>query len=258
MVSQAGEYLYCIIRCGEQRTFGDVAPLGGESGSVYTVPHQGQALVVSDAEAGQYDVTRANMLAHQRVQERVMREFTVLPVRFGTVAAGHAPAQDIQKLLQKRGEEFEALLADMEGKVELGLKALWRDEKAIYQEILAENAAIRRLRDGLVGKPPEVARFQGIPLGEMVKKALDQKREREAAGLLASLRPLAYRTQESAIVVDRMIVNAAFLVARSREEEFDRAVRRLDEDLGQRIIFKYVGPVPPYNFVNIVVNWLDL
>jgi len=95
-------------------------------------------------------------------------------------------------------------------------------------------------------------------LGEMVKKALDQKREREAAGLLASLRPLAYRTQESAIVVDRMIVNAAFLVARSREEEFDRAVRRLDEDLGQRIIFKYVGPVPPYNFVNIVVNWLDL
>lgn len=257
-MSQAGRYLYCIIRCGEARTFGDAVPIGGDSGSVYTVPHQGLAVVVSDAEAGQYDPTRANMLAHQRVQERVMREFTVLPVRFATVAEGYAPAQDIEKLVQKRGEEFEALLTDMEGKVELGLKALWRDEKAIYQEILAENAAIRRLRDALVGKPPPVARSQGIPLGEMVKKALEQKREREAAGLLASLRPLAYRTQESAILVDRMIVNAAFLVAESREAAFDRAVSALEEKVGHRVSFKYVGPVPPYNFVNVVVNWLDL
>ena len=57
-----------------------------------------------------------------------------------------------------------------------------------------------------------------------------------------------------------MVVNAAFLVdrGREREEEFDRQVRKLDEELGHRCLFKYVGPVPPYNFVNIVVNWQEL
>jgi hypothetical protein len=261
-MTRAGKYLYCIIRSGEERAFANAAPIGGESGSVYSVPHQGLAVVVSDVESEeQYDVTRSHMLAHQRVQERVMEELTVLPVRFGTVAKGMkgiSPVDDIQRLLVKRSEEFEQLLGEMEGKVELGLKALWRDEAAIYQEILAENAAIRRLRDTLVGKPPEVARFQGIPLGEMVKKALEQKKEREAAGLLASLRPLASRTQESAILLDRMVVNAAFLVEKQRDEEFGQAVGRLDREHGQRVAFRYVGPVPPYNFVNLVVNWEDL
>jgi hypothetical protein len=55
-----------------------------------------------------------------------------------------------------------------------------------------------------------------------------------------------------------MIVNAAFLVDRSREPEFDQAVRELDDQLGQRIAIKYIGPVPPYNFINIVVNWKEL
>lgn len=262
MVSQAKKYLYCIIGRGEERAFGDVAPMGGDTGCVYTASHQGLAVVVSDVESEeQYDATRAHMLVHQRVQERVMEEMTVLPVRFGTVAEGtssNTPVDDIRRLLAKRSEEFEKLLREMEAKVEMGLKALWRDEAAIYQEILAENAAIRSLRDAVADKPPAVARFQGIPLGEMVKKALEQKKEREAEGLLASLRPLAYRTKEGAILLDRMVVNAAFLVEKQREEEFDQAMERLEREHGQRVAFRYVGPVPPYNFVNIVVHWEDL
>jgi len=45
-------------------------------------------------------------------------------------------------------------------------------------------------------------------------------------------------------------MNAAFLVARDAEAEFDARVR----DIGQRydtLTFKYTGPWPPYNFVNI-------
>lgn len=261
-MSQAKKYLYCIIGCGEERAFGDVAPIGSGSGRIYTAPHRGLAVVVSDVESEeQYGATRAHMLVHQRVQERVMEEMTVLPVRFGTVAegaSGNTPVDDIRRLLGKRSEEFERLLREMEGKVEMGLKALWSDEAAIYQEILAENAAIRRLRDAVVGRPPAVVRFQGIPLGEMVKKALERKKEREAAALLASLRPLAFRTQEGAILLDRMVVNAAFLVEKQRQEEFDQAVECLDREHGQRATFKYVGPTPPYNFVNIVVHWEDL
>ncbi|MBI4339409.1 MAG: GvpL/GvpF family gas vesicle protein, partial [Chloroflexi bacterium] len=84
----AGRYLYCIIRCGEERSFPNVAPLGGGQGPVYTLAQQGLAVAVSDAREESYEGTRANMLAHQRVQERVMQEFTLLPVRFGTVSGG--------------------------------------------------------------------------------------------------------------------------------------------------------------------------
>ncbi|MFH1560617.1 MAG: GvpL/GvpF family gas vesicle protein [Chloroflexota bacterium] len=253
-----GKYLYCIIGCSEERTFEDVAPIGDAPGPVHTVPQNGLAVVVSDSPVAEYESTRANMLAHERVQERVMKEFTLLPVRFGTVAKAASATQDIQKLLEKRFQEFDRLLADMEGKVELGLKALWRDEKAIFEEIVAENYAIRRLRNSLAGKPAAALRFEAVPLGEMVKKALGEKKRRETPGVLAPLRRVASRVQENDIIVDRMIVNAAFLVDEGRQGEFDRAVSKLDEELEQRVLFKYVGPVPPYNFVNITVNWQEL
>lgn len=257
-MSQAGKYLYCIIRCTEERIFEDVAPIGDGAGPVYTVHKDGLAVVVSDSPVKEYESTRANMLAHERVQERVMREFTLLPVRFGTVANAPSATQDIQKLLERRFQEFDRLLADMEGKVELGLKALWRDEKAIFEEIVAENPDIRRLRNSLAGKPAAALRFEAVPLGEMVKKALEQKKRREAPGILAPLRRVASRVQENDIIVDRMIVNAAFLVDEGRQGEFDRAVSKLDEELGHRVMLKYVGPAPPWNFVNIVVNWEEL
>jgi hypothetical protein len=52
-----------------------------------------------------------------------------------------------------------------------------------------------------------------------------------------------------------MVINAAYLVEQPVEPELDAAVRAMDAELGRRFRFKYVGPVPPYNFVNIVVNW---
>jgi len=32
-------------------------------------------------------------------------------------------------------------------------------------------------------------------------------------------------------------------------------VKRLDEELGERMVFKYTGPNPPFNFCEIVVTW---
>jgi len=53
---------------------------------------------------------------------------------------------------------------------------------------------------------------------------------------------------------DDMICNAAFLVDRRWEKEFDIRVEELTKAHNQRIRFIYVGPVPPYSFVNIVVK----
>ena len=256
-MSEMGKYLYCIIPCSENRTF-DADVIGDGGGAVHTVPHNGLAAVVSDSPVTQYESTRRNMVAHERVLETVMREFTLLPVRFGTVTDSTAPVQDIQKLLGSRFEEFQKLLEDMEDKVELGLKAFWRDEKAIFEEIVAENGDIRRLRNSLSGKSPEATHFDRVRLGEMVKEALNRKRAKEAAKILLPLRRIAHSARENEALGDRMVVNAAFLVDKSKEPEFDQAVSKLDEQLGERVVLKYIGLAPPYNFVNIVVDWKEL
>jgi hypothetical protein len=256
-MAELGKYLYCVIQCVEDRTF-DVAAIGGEDGVVHTVCHKGLAVVVSDSLVKQYESTRQNMMAHEKVIEAVMREFTLLPVRFGTITDSASPLQDIQKLLGSRFEEFNRLLSEMEGKAELGIKAFWRNDKAIFDELVTENADIRRLRYFLSGKPHEATYFERIRLGAIVKEVLNRKKAGEAAKILLPLRRVAHSVRENEVLADRIVVNAAFLVDRDREPEFDQAVRELDEQLGQRVALKYVGPAPPYNFVNIVVNWKEL
>ncbi|MEK7777214.1 MAG: GvpL/GvpF family gas vesicle protein, partial [Chloroflexota bacterium] len=218
MTSHPGQYLYGVVRCSAERTFGDVAPIGDLQCPVHTVPCNGLAAVVSNSPAIEYETTRANMMAHQRVLERVMLEYTVLPVRFGTVAQQECPGELVRKLLMARAGEFERLLAEMDDKAELGLKALWRDEKAIFQEILGQNGAIRQLRDSLDGKPHQATHYQRVRLGEMVKGAMDQKRAEEMQGILTPLRQIATRTVENQLLADRMVANAAFLVDRRWEE----------------------------------------
>lgn len=248
-----GKYMYCIIRSAEPRQFA-TRGIGERGDIVHTVPFMNLAAVVSDSPIVEYESSRRNMMAHTLVLEEVMRDFTLLPVRFGTVAPSAEAIQE--KVLKRRFGEFHGLLQELEGRVELGLKAFWY-EGVIFHEIVAENPPIRHLRDSLTGRRPEETYYERIRLGEVVEAAIWKKRDEDAEKILSPLRPLGYQSQVNKVVTDRMVLNAAFLVERSRQGEFDAAVKRLDEEMGKRLIFKYVGPVPPYNFVSIVVTWED-
>jgi hypothetical protein len=248
-----GKYMYCIIRCSEPRQFTTLG-IGERGDIVHTVHFEDLAAVVSDSPTIEYESRRRNMMAHTKVLEEVMQEFTILPVRFGTVAPSEEAIQE--KLLKRRFGEFHGLLQEMEGRVELGLKAFWYED-IIFNEIVEENPPIRRLRDSLMGRPSEETYYERIRLGEMIEAAMWKKRDEDAEEILTSLRSLVYETRVNKVITDRMVLNAAFLVDEARQAEFDAAVDRLDEEMGKRLIFKYVGPVPPYNFVNIVVTWED-
>ncbi len=248
-----GKYMYCLIRCAEPRQF-TPRGIGERSDVVYTVHYDDLAVVVSDSPIVEYESSRRNLMAHTLVLEEVMREFAILPVRFSTIAPSAEAIRE--KVLKRRFGEFQGLFHAIEGHVELGLKAFWYEE-VIFREIVAENPPIRRLRDGLAGRPPEETYYERIRLGELIENAMWKKRDEEAEHLLARLRPLVHQTQVNKTLTDKMVLNAAFLVPGSRQPEFDAAVKQLDEQMGKRLIFKYVGPVPPYNFVNIVVSWTE-
>src|ERR1043166_1676445 len=81
--ADGGKYVYCIIRSDRPREFGAIGIGGGQR--VYTVGFNNLAAVVSDTPIVIYDPTRENVLAHEFVNETVMREHTVIPMSFGTV-----------------------------------------------------------------------------------------------------------------------------------------------------------------------------
>jgi hypothetical protein len=247
---QEGQYLYCIIGTGEARNFGSIG-ISGRGDPVTTIAYRDLSTVVSTVPMSKYVVSKEIMLNHEKVIEAVMKDYTVLPVRFYTVAPN---AEEVRSLLRRRYQEFKKLLRELDNKVELGLKALWKDMDAIFKEIVEENEENRVVRDKVMAGSGEDIGQDKAAISRRVKLALEEKKAKEREALLQPLRKACSDFCLNTTHGDDMVMNAAFLVDRAREKEFDSCVEELGVHYGDRIEFKYVGPVPPYSFVNIVVK----
>lgn len=248
-----GYYIYGIISTRQEQEFG---PIGmGERGDlVHTVHYQELTAIVSASPIIKYAVTRANSMAHIKVLEMAMQNYTVLPVRFCTIAENREII--IEKVLQARHQEFVDLLAEMEGKIELGVRTRWTDLQAIFAEVVEENKDIKTIKEALLSEKNEQRKYAGkIKIGQLVQKALEEKKKREARELLEALKPLSLDHKENQIYGDMNIVSAAFLITREQEDAFDLKMQELEKNYGTRKQLKYIGPVVPYNFVEVVVNW---
>lgn len=265
MADEEGRYIYCIIGTNEERKFGPIG-IGGRGDEVYTVRHRGLAAVISNTATMKYPVDRPNTIAHQRVMEEVMKQYAILPVRFDTIAENKKKKGSIVKtceerikrqVLENRYKEFEELLTEMSDKRELGVKGIWQDMDAIFTEIVKENQDIALLNKRILKQPPTRTQAERVKLGEMVHKALIEKKVKEAERILGILKKLAVDFRQNKSFGDKMFTNCAFLVQTDKEEEFDNTIAELNASCNGRMRLKYVGPVPPCNFVEIVVTWED-
>jgi hypothetical protein len=239
-----GKYVYCIIKSERALNFGPLG-IGADPAEVQTVHFRDIAAVVSNTPMVVQDPTRDNVLAHQRVNETVMQQHTVIPMSFGTV---FKTDDDIMELLRSAYDAFQDVLQKMQDKFEFGLKVLW-DREQIIREIEEEDEDIRRLK-GEISSQKGSTYFARMQYGRLIDAALQARSERYVAEIFEALRDVSVASRSNKPIGDRMIMNAAFLVARNLEQAFDARVK----DIGQRydkLTFKYTGPWPPYNFVNI-------
>jgi len=240
-----GKYVYCIIRSDRQREFGAIG-IGGRQ-RVYTVAFHDLAAVVSDTPIVIYDPTRENVLAHEFVNETVMKEHTVIPMSFGTVFRSE---DDVTELLRSTYQAFSDVLEKMQDKIEFGLKVLWDREKVIAN-IERENDEIRRLKDEISRHTASSTYFARMQLGRLIDSALEEIGQRYVNDIHDQIKPVAVASRSNKPIGDRMILNAAFLVDRAQEQAFDERVKETSRKYEELLTFKYSGPWPPYNFVNI-------
>lgn len=242
---EGGKYVYCIIRSDQQREFGDIGIGGGQR--VYTVKHNDLAAVVSDTPIVIYDPTRENVLAHEFVNETVMKEHTVIPMSFGTVFRSE---DDVSELLRSTYQAFSEVLDKMQDKIEFGLKVLW-DRDKVVAALEQENEEIRRLKAEISRHTSSSTYFARMQLGRLVESALEETSHRYVSDVHELLKPVAVASRSNKPIGDRMILNAAFLVDRKQENLFDERVKEISRKYEDILTFKYSGPWPPYNFVNI-------
>lgn len=249
-MDKEGKYIYCIIAAPSERNFGPIG-LGSDGNEVLTISYDDLSMVVSNHPLAKLVVNKENLLTHERVIEKVCEEFdSVLPVRFGTIASS---ADEIRNLMDRRYREFKTALKYVEHKIELGVKGLWKDMEVIFKEILKENKEIKELKNKIENEKPKKNTPAKIEVGKEVFEALQKKKEEESEGIITALRRTVIDCKINKTIGDDMFINAAFLVDKGREKEFDNIMDDLSQEYEKRAKFMYAGPLPVFNFVNITI-----
>ena len=243
---QEGRYVYGVIEARDNLGFGRIG-IGGMGENVYCVPHGDVAAVVSKTPVFIFDPTRENALAHEHVIETVMKSNTIIPMSFGTV---FRTDDDIREVLKSIYPSLKDVLKQMANKLEFGLKVTW-DRDRIVEELKRENEEIHRFQHELTRKHLQSTYFARMQLGRMIDKALSERAAEVVREIYDGLRTVCVASRDNKVIGDKMIMNAAFLIQKDKEAEFDAAVNAVAQKFGDRLNFKYTGPWPPYNFVNI-------
>src|SRR5207245_6227032 len=132
-----GRYVYGIVQGKDPVTFGRNG-IGGTGERVYTVNYQDIAAVVSNTSVFIFDPTRENALAHEHVIETVMKNYTIIPMSFGTV---FRTDNDIREVLKSIYSSLKDVLQQMAETVEFGLKVNW-DRDQIIEELNKQDEEI--------------------------------------------------------------------------------------------------------------------
>lgn len=229
------------------------APLGslprgvGGGGAPELVQAGELAVVASAVPEGWATATREDAEAHERVTSSLAERHTLVPMRFGTVM----PEAEIREtLLGRHGQEIAAVLRELDGCVQMSVKAYYGAD-ALLRHTLRAHPELKRRSQELESQPPERTVGERVALGQEVARAVEDQRRHDEQVLVEGLTPLVRELRAEPVGGERMAANLQLLVERRQRAPLDAAVAKLAEAHSDRFAVRYVGPLAPYSFVDL-------
>jgi hypothetical protein len=244
------KYLYAIL---PTPTGGDYKPqaFASPDGQFEIVSDGTLAAVVSDTTTPAYtdlprgDVMRA-LAQHQAAVEALMRESTLLPVKFGTVLAD---AGQVRNALYLGRSDFERAFELVGDRLEMDVAVTW-EPAHIFAEI-AGTPQVAALKAEIEKLPADQTLAGKIAIGRLVKEQFDAQRNALRDTLVAELTPYAARWRLNPVMDDSMVMNVACLVNADEAAALEDRVYELDERHAGQLNFRLIGPLPPYSFATV-------
>jgi len=238
-------YLYGIIDSSNQIN----KPVYGlEGAGVYNIPYCDIGVIVSEVSQPVQEVTKGAVLEHEAVVEKLMENFTVLPVRFLTIVDGR---DNVLSMMQRYYSDFRDNLDRLHNKVEFGIKVIWPADK-IKEHIIntyKKNNKKVSVPGGSSNKRFMRDKFEKHKLNEEFEK----KADRFIDLMDIFLSKFATEKKLEKLKSKNLLLDAVYLVAKDDQDNFKEAFERIKSaHAGFKFLFS--GPWPAYNFVILPTN----
>ena len=230
----------------------DSDPLEGTIGlgeqPLQPIDGNGLRVVCSEVDDDQLP-RRADLLAHAHALESLAEHATVIPMQYGVVMPDDETVR--AELTEQRRDELERLIEVFEGLVQLSVVVDLVEEEAL-REVLTRRQDLADARREVERAPAAERQAQQVRLGEAVAQELELLREDVGDNVVQRLAPFARAVATNEVQGALQAANVALLVERDRQVGLDEAVTQLRKDCEGIAQVRYVGPQPPYAFLDSV------
>ena len=244
-----GKYIYCIIEENGKQRFGF---WGINNREVTLLFYKDIAAVVSPTPIINFNRLDKKELvryvaSHQEVNEKVMKDYDLVPMAFGIIAPS---ADAVLRILERAHLQFKTALKKIEGKVEFVVQVWW-DQKKLIEELFNFNPKIRELKKQISSKKGILALPIKLKLKKLLEEEAEVQRQVYIKDIQTFLNSCSHDFTSNKLIEEDMIANFSFLIEKAKESEFDRKMQELDKKYKGKLRFKYIGPMPPYSFTKI-------
>ena len=201
---------------------------------------------------------REKAVAHEMVVEEAMgkladRYVPVIPIRFGVIF------NTDERLAEVIGGQRTAITTAFDrirGKQEWSVKVFLADARTFKNGVKEQTEGFREKSEELASLPEGMAYFMEQELDEELERECSRKLDEDAGRTFEDLKRFSAEAAICKILdkeltgrSERMVLNAAYLVADIQLLEFQDAVAKLREKLAPLgFLLEQSGPWPPYHF----------
>jgi hypothetical protein len=221
-------------------------PIAGLEGKgIYNVSYRDIGITVSELNEETKEITDAYILEHERIVERLMEGFTVLPMRFLTV---FNTREDLLSMAELYYEDFKDNLARLHNKVEFGIKVIWPAD-TIKQRIIDVYHKTKHNVSISTESPAKTfvkKKFQE----HIIEKEFQEEANRCIAVVDDYFNKIACEKKLKKLQTENLLLNVSYLVDKDRQNELREAFEQL-KNAPSDLKFLFSGPWPCYNFVTL-------
>ena len=241
----AHKYIYAVIKGQSGRSF-DFAGLDDKP--VTTIGQDDVTYVTSDIGLDEIRPERKYLIRHREVLSKLVeQEDVVLPMRFGSIANS---AEEIGRVISRNHDALTGELQRLAGKIEMGLRVNWTVPN-IFEYMVTLHPELREMRDRLFRAGAKPAQSDMIELGREFERVQNQDRETHTALVEQLMRPHCVEVRRAPVHNEKEVMNLAFLIEKSRRDEYETAVREAAERFDDNFFFEYSGPWAPSTFAEM-------
>ncbi len=239
--------------------------LGINNRGIMLIPYKDFAVIASNIHLDNFNNLDKEDLnefvaAHEQVNNQLIKDFDVVPMRFGMIVKNKEEVLDI---LKKTYLQFKISLDKIAGKNEFIIEA-FGDEKNMLEKIARENIEIRELQRKAMSRGKILGLTSKIKLGKLIFEALESRKKEYIKYILNFLGSYFADFTAGKILNKEMLMNYSFLIEKSREAELESVLNQLAKKYSAQggsasggkdeLKFKYIGPMAPYSFVDIKLS----